>query len=380
MPHLSRKAVSLLMGICLSTIWVYSQVPQNGQKQNGNTVVRATPAPSQTGPRIISTDGPSLGANFIGTDIKSLVATIRNSPASKPKSEFETTEQYERRVGSFKDPGKLSFRLLNEVDGTPNVDISYDADHQILSIEVMASLIFLTESTGVEPGFLLNRARLSISQYVGSNSFGIKKLITKADYAEYGVLLATPARVFDLSGSQFDKNAQAHFELQVPVTDARHLKLTLRAVLVCNIDKPAIVEAFQGVTPTISSPFETNTSQFLVPVNPRELILYDSSTGRVVARRTGIFGSESKSQEPTQSGDVRGGDKEPEFSGGVFRVGGGVSQPAVIYKVDPEYSEEARTAKYSGTVQLQFVVDVDGKAKSIKVVKGVGLGVLSHTR
>ena len=63
------------------------------------------------------------------------------------------------------------------------------------------------------------------------------------------------------------------------------------------------------------------------------------------------------------------------FGGGAFRVGGGVSQPSVIYKVDPEYSEEARKAKYSGTVLLQLVVDVDGRAKAIKVVKGVGLGL-----
>jgi TonB family protein len=63
------------------------------------------------------------------------------------------------------------------------------------------------------------------------------------------------------------------------------------------------------------------------------------------------------------------------FGGSAFRVGGGVSQPAVVYKVDPEYSEEARKAKYSGTVLLQLVVDVDGKAKSIHVLKGVGLGL-----
>ena len=34
-----------------------------------------------------------------------------------------------------------------------------------------------------------------------------------------------------------------------------------------------------------------------------------------------------------------------EFSGS----GGGVSAPMVLVKVDPEYSEEARKAKYSGT-------------------------------
>ena len=63
------------------------------------------------------------------------------------------------------------------------------------------------------------------------------------------------------------------------------------------------------------------------------------------------------------------------FGGGAFRVGGGVTQPQVLSKVDPEYSEEARKAKYSGTVLLQLIVDIDGKAKNIKVVKGVGLGL-----
>ena len=63
------------------------------------------------------------------------------------------------------------------------------------------------------------------------------------------------------------------------------------------------------------------------------------------------------------------------FGGGVYRVGGGVTQPSVVFKVDPEYSEEARKAKYSGTVTLQLVVDVDGRAKNIRVMHGVGLGL-----
>jgi len=61
--------------------------------------------------------------------------------------------------------------------------------------------------------------------------------------------------------------------------------------------------------------------------------------------------------------------------GGVFKVGGGVSAPQVLYKVDPEYSEEARKAKYSGTVVLQLIVDSSGKARDIKVVRSLGLGL-----
>jgi TonB family protein len=63
------------------------------------------------------------------------------------------------------------------------------------------------------------------------------------------------------------------------------------------------------------------------------------------------------------------------FGGGVFKVGGGVSAPAVLFKVDPEYSEEARKAKYSGTVTLAVIVTPDGKATEIHVVKSLGMGL-----
>jgi TonB family protein len=63
------------------------------------------------------------------------------------------------------------------------------------------------------------------------------------------------------------------------------------------------------------------------------------------------------------------------IGGGVFRVGGGVSAPAVILKVDPEYSEEARKAKYSGTVLLSVIVDQEGHARDIHVLKSLGMGL-----
>lgn len=63
------------------------------------------------------------------------------------------------------------------------------------------------------------------------------------------------------------------------------------------------------------------------------------------------------------------------IGGGVFRVGGGVSAPAVIFKIDPEYSEEARKAKYSGSVLLSVIVDSEGMARDIHIVKSLGMGL-----
>jgi TonB family protein len=60
---------------------------------------------------------------------------------------------------------------------------------------------------------------------------------------------------------------------------------------------------------------------------------------------------------------------------GAFNVGNGVTAPELISKVEPEYSEEARKAKYSGSVLLAIVVNTDGKAEDIKVVKSLGMGL-----
>ena len=61
--------------------------------------------------------------------------------------------------------------------------------------------------------------------------------------------------------------------------------------------------------------------------------------------------------------------------GGVFRVGGGVSAPRPIYDPDPEYSEEARHAKFQGTVLLWVVVGTDGRLRDIRVQRSLGMGL-----
>jgi TonB family protein len=61
--------------------------------------------------------------------------------------------------------------------------------------------------------------------------------------------------------------------------------------------------------------------------------------------------------------------------GGVYHVGGGVSAPTVIYSVDPEYSDEARRAKYTGIVMVSLIVDAQGTPQHVRVVRQLGMGL-----
>lgn len=61
--------------------------------------------------------------------------------------------------------------------------------------------------------------------------------------------------------------------------------------------------------------------------------------------------------------------------GPVYSSGGGITQPILIYSIDPDYSEDARKAKYSGVVSLTLIVDAQGQPRDIRVVKGLGMGL-----
>jgi TonB family protein len=63
------------------------------------------------------------------------------------------------------------------------------------------------------------------------------------------------------------------------------------------------------------------------------------------------------------------------MGGGAFRVGGGVSPPAILFRVEPEYSDEARKAKFQGTVLIDIVVDEKGNPRDFRIVRPLGLGL-----
>jgi TonB family protein len=62
-------------------------------------------------------------------------------------------------------------------------------------------------------------------------------------------------------------------------------------------------------------------------------------------------------------------------NGTVYKIGGSVSPPSVMSKVEPEYSAEASAAKLEGTVRLTTEIGPDGIARNSKVITPLGLGL-----
>ncbi len=74
---------------------------------------------------------------------------------------------------------------------------------------------------------------------------------------------------------------------------------------------------------------------------------------------------------PPPPEEPNGEDEEPR----TYTIGGGVTSPRLLYKVEPEYSEKARNAKLQGTVMLSIEVWEDGKAHNIRVLRPLGMGL-----
>lgn len=61
--------------------------------------------------------------------------------------------------------------------------------------------------------------------------------------------------------------------------------------------------------------------------------------------------------------------------GGPYRPGSGITPPAVIREVKPDYTEEARRRGLVGDVVLEIVVRADGNVGQIRILQGLGAGL-----
>ena len=59
----------------------------------------------------------------------------------------------------------------------------------------------------------------------------------------------------------------------------------------------------------------------------------------------------------------------------VRRIEGDVKPPRLASKVEPEYTDDARLAMYSGSALLTIEIGVDGLPQNIKVIRSLGFGL-----
>ena len=106
--------------------------------------------------------------------------------------------------------------------------------------------------------------------------------------------------------------------------------------------------------------------------DPRTSVVGPASNG---TGSQGGMGTGSSGGIGSGKGNGYGPGEGGGYGGGLYHVGGGVAAPQLIYGPEPEFSDEARRAKYQGIVVVSLIVDAQGNPQRIQVVRHLGMGL-----
>jgi protein TonB len=133
--------------------------------------------------------------------------------------------------------------------------------------------------------------------------------------------------------------------------------------------KPARPEPAKPAS-VVAAPVEAPSEIPPAPATANANASTSSSAGVAGGAENGVEGGVSQGI----SGGIVGGVVEappppPSTPAGPVRVGGRITAPALLHRVDPSYSAVAAGARLAGTVILEAVVDTSGCVQTVKVLR-----------
>src|SRR5258708_854178 len=164
------------------------------------------------------------------------------------------------------------------------------------------------------------------------------------------------AKIFESKG-HLPKTAPVQFTPPTVEIRNTHPKLAMEATIVA---PPNVKLPDNPNLPNVGNPMSANVTGPL-----------SNGTGT-----GGGIGSGDRGGVGSGSGPGHGPGQGGGFGGGVYKIGElGVTAPVPKFTPEPEFSEEARKAKYQGIVTLAAVIGPDGKPRGLRVVHSLGMGL-----
>jgi protein TonB len=134
------------------------------------------------------------------------------------------------------------------------------------------------------------------------------------------------------------------------------------------IVRPMLPDQKDHVLPVDPTILDPSAAPVLAHVNDPGLPWMPLKTGSAGPGTGGIGSKDGKDEGDSQPGKGGRGVAENSYVPGL-------TMAVCIYCPDPKYSDEAREAKVQGTVTLQVLVAVNGRAAEVRLVKGLGMGL-----
>lgn len=229
-----------------------------------------------------------LPIEFKGDDIGGVYGKLMFKKPD-PKGQYETTEEYKKRINSY-------FDSLNQDDTVyffqETVKLSYDADKEKYSSSIvvrhmgkLGELYYSDISSETEQ-----------RTYTAQNAFGTKVEVTLRKESKYSIIIVNRKDMLK-SGAEFREPGEREtysvrrmgIEIPMPVNKAK--QSSLRMLAVCRPKPSGSPEGFSfgrvegyNTSPTFNNPNEWQSRHYYIYSELLGVWIYDFNTGEILAK------------------------------------------------------------------------------------------------
>jgi len=298
--HFGLNAVLAVLSALLCVV----EVTRVGQAQ----VAGSSPVYAQSVPDDAST---TVGPGYTGLDPAMIVRALEATGITEPKSEYETSADYQKRIAALPihgvlnglpPDGRLAFVLNGPAASAGvtlgGVELSYDADKQLMSVKLeIAKSDF--GPNAIFPAFSFQSTVLHSSQYTGKNAFGATADVTSLVIGGFGITAEngtwlTPIGELSARASYPQSGSLALIEhtgvtlpLQMPPMVAKDVSDHLRVLLICSLTSPWLRQTtWVSSGATIQDPSEGSITSKYLHVSPEAVWIFDERDGNIIAKFT----------------------------------------------------------------------------------------------
>lgn len=338
---------------------------------------RRTTSPFDSAP--FNTSVEKLPPHYIGHSLVTLAQILSKWTKVARKSEFETTADYQARlsrekqkplVGDIHFDSLIAFTIAGNDNG--QLTASYDADLGIMTVTLKLQRDY--SSGGIDNPIYRGvwaEASRELGTYVGRNAFNraVRVKVYRDDNFFVGVSASDLEPFAELrngdrtiGGTKFYGLEKAcNVSLHMGAMEARAAKPNLRALVIGQLADNPFYYNYDRDTPTISDPYDSYNHTYLIKIVPKEIWIYDISSGLVYAR---ITPSPDNPDQPSIA------QKPSDRSPSQVPISGGVLNSEALNLPRPPYPAIAKAAHATGTVTVQVTIDESGRVISAHAVSG----------
>jgi len=258
-------------------------------------------------------DIKKLQINYQGHDLHrifySLNKLINKSKNVFEKTEYETTDRYNKRIDSLKKRSLVDIMTLESEFAfrVPKLETKYDADTESLTIQVPASPyikyiyndnIDVDYSSSTIDGFVIRESK---SYPLGMNSYGAKVRISKTEYEVCKLAIknyfdtdkfiitshidsaVTNVKLMDRPNSGLITNNGLIYKLSnISANKAKKITKTGSIILLYELTSPYLTVTRSVTDATVSNPTEDINTYHNIIVNIKGILYFDKTTGEIL--------------------------------------------------------------------------------------------------